>query len=62
MSDIADLMVRDPLKLSEQDIDKMMAHYRNLRHTFNSAPAAPTAKLTAKEKLTAGLKLGDLDL
>lgn len=62
MSDIADLMVRDPLKLTEQDIDRLITHYRSLRHTFNSAPAAPLAKLTAKEKVTAGLNLGDLML
>jgi hypothetical protein len=62
MSDIALLMVRDPLKLTAQDIDQLIAHYRSLRHTFNSAPAAPAPKLTAKEKATAGLNLGDIDL
>jgi cytochrome c553 len=56
------LMVRDPLKLNEQDIDQLIAHYRSLRHTYNSAPAAAPVKLTAKEKATEGLNLGGLDL
>lgn len=67
VTDISILFARDPLKHTEQDIDRIIAKMREARHTFNTAarkPAASGPKLTAKEtdaaKLSLKLDLGGL--
>lgn len=51
MSDINDLMDRDPLELSEQDIDAIIAYQRKMRGLAESGKrpkkeAGPTKKLS----------------
>lgn len=63
MSDMTDLFMRDPLDLTNEDIDAMIEKYREARKTFKAAPSAVKAKkepkLTAaqQEVQTLGLKL-----
>jgi hypothetical protein len=62
MSDIATLFARDPLKMTDADIDKIIETMREKRHLFNSAPQPKGNKLTKKEEeVSSGLKL-DLNL
>jgi hypothetical protein len=66
VEDIAILFARDPEKMTDADIDAIVAKFRANRHLFNSsggtAPKAP-AKLTAKEaKTKADLSNLTLDL
>lgn len=68
MSDITELFNRDPLKLTNEDIDKIIAHYRENRKAFNANPgavkgrrAAPK-KLTEKEQAVSGLKIDNFKL
>ena len=64
MSDIAILFAKDPLKLTNDDLDKAIAAMREARHKFGAgdktAGAAP--KLTEKEKVAQKLDLGDLNI
>jgi len=68
---IAILFARDPLKHTDQDIDRIIEKMRADRHTFNNSPkpaaGAAAPKLTAKEKAAVDgvgsklkLDLGDL--
>lgn len=62
-TDIALLFARDPLKMTNEDIDALIAAMREKRHLFTSAPAAKGSKLTKKEsevadKLSLKLDLG----
>jgi hypothetical protein len=62
MSDIAILFARDPLEMTEEDIDRIIESMREKRHLFNTGAAPTKGKLTKKEEeITEGLKL-DLDL
>jgi hypothetical protein len=49
MSDLAELFERDPLQLSDQDIDRIIADLRERRKTFNTTgkAAKPKAKPTS---------------
>jgi len=62
-SDISELFRRDPMQLSDADIDLIIEDMRNKRHLFNANPGAVTAKktLTEKQKKASSLKI-DLDL
>lgn len=65
-SDINELFSRDPMKLTDADIDKIIMEFRKRRNIFNSNPAAAAAKpmskkLTAKESAVSSLKI-ELDL
>jgi hypothetical protein len=45
MSDIALLFARDPLELTDQDLDVIIAKFREARSSFGNAPAQkPAAK------------------
>lgn len=55
MSDLDTLFSTDPLKLSDQDIDKLIASYRAARNNFNLGVKPVKA---AKEKT----KVKDIDL
>lgn len=61
MSDIALLFARDPLKMSDSDIDQIIEAMRAKRHLFNSAPAGPKPKLT-KAEAEVSSKLSNIDL
>lgn len=61
MSDIAALFARDPLKMSDEDIDRIISTMRERRHQFNTGAIKSAAKLTKKEEEVSGLKL-DLNL
>ncbi len=61
-TDINELFSRDPMKLSEADIDRIIMEFRKRRNIFNANPAAIAAKpaaktLTDKEKAVSSLKI-----
>lgn len=64
-TDINLLFNRDPLSLTDDDIDKIIMEYRKRRASFNAAPAvaagAKGKSLTDKEKAVSSLKI-ELDL
>jgi hypothetical protein len=60
MSEISELMARDPLELSAQDIRQIIEVFRKQRTTFNvSGKPAPKTKVPAKPILGKDL-LSDL--
>lgn len=64
---IAELFARDPLKLSDQDLDAIIAHLRQSRQRFvagNLSAGKPEAKKSVTQKAgEAALKItGELDL
>lgn len=59
--DVVKLFARDPLKLSEQDIEQIIEKMRAMRHTFNTDAAAKPAAKPKKGNKAEGLDL-DLDL
>lgn len=60
--DITELFARDPMSLTDDDIDKIIAEMRKKRHLFKAAPKTGNApKKTAKEEKVAGLSI-NLDL
>jgi len=66
MSDaISELFARDPLELTRENIESIIAYYRENREKFVSGVKAPAATKTraAKPKADlAGLSLNDLGL
>jgi len=48
-TDIADLMSRDPLKLTKDDRREIIKAMRAARHTFNSGVVSAGAKKNVKE-------------
>lgn len=52
-TDMNELFNRDPLELSDQDVDKIIAYMRERRALFNAAPAAGKKK-PASSNLTEG--------
>lgn len=64
-TDVSVLFARDPLKHTDEDIDRIIAKMREARHTFNTVAKKPAAssgpKLTEKEKDATKLSL-KLDL
>lgn len=66
MSDVNELFSRDPLSLTNEDIDQIIEEMRAKRHLFQSAPASKPKAAPAKTKAQAdALKLNlnlDLDL
>lgn len=63
MSDINELFSRDPLKMTDQDLDQIIQTMREKRKAFKSQPASAKSapKLTEAQKKVSGLNL-DLDL
>ena len=62
MNDLAELMSRNPLKHTREDVATIVAEMRKQRLNFNLGAAAKAAKPAPASKLEgAGLKL-DLDL
>lgn len=65
MSDISELMNRDPLELTKDDLKEIVQFYRKQRHLFknNISPAAKkTTPKTPSAKAAAKLDIGDLEL
>lgn len=61
MSELSELFARDPLSLSDQDIDTIVKRMREARAQFElglKAPVGerPKAKKSTKELMTASLK------
>lgn len=63
--DINELFARDPLKLTDDDIDSIILEFRKKRAMFKSNPGATRSggvkKLTAKEQATKNLDI-DIDI
>jgi len=64
---IEELFSRDPLELSAQDIDKIIAHFRLHRKLWSQEEASAksqgrTAKAAATKALAQKMSLGDLSL
>lgn len=63
MSDISELFSRDPLDLTDEDIDRIIAHYRESRHLFNTGLTTGGKKTSSnltesqKEAKNLGLKI-----
>lgn len=64
MNSIAELMARDPLSLSRDDVLAIVNEHRNARHLFNSASAKAKAPVKESAAAKAGVKidLGDLGI
>lgn len=64
MSAIQELMNRDPLELTNEDVTEVVKWMREQRHLFKAQPARASSapKKTAKEQAVSGLDLGDLKL
>ncbi len=50
MSDVAELFARDPMDLSEQDLDRIIARFREARNQFNNQALGSEGKKTAGPK------------
>lgn len=61
--DVNELFFRDPLELTDEDIEKIIERYREKRHLFakDGLKGVKGPKLTEKEKKTKE-ELGDLDI
>ena len=65
MSDLTELFARDPLKYSKQDVQQIIAVYREKRKQFNAGGtlAGKAKPVSAKTKaLTDVIKSDDLDV
>jgi len=60
MTDINELFSRDPLKLTDENIDEIIAYMRKRRHLYIAGPAkskAASTALTAKQQAVSSLKI-----
>lgn len=61
MTDITELFSRDPLKLTNDNIDEIIAEMRKRRHLYNSSPAqlakGSSTTLTDKQQAASKLKI-----
>lgn len=66
MTDIAELFARDPMQLSEQDLDQIIRAFREMRGQFNlGAKAAGSTKPKTEKQIKENAfvkSLGELDL
>ncbi len=65
MSDLTELFARDPLKYSKQDVQQIIAIYREKRKQFNAGGTlAGKAKVVAPktQALMDVVKAGDVDI
>lgn len=64
MSEISDLFARDPLGLTDQDLSKIIAHFRASRSAFMQAGtrAKPTAEPKEKKPKATAISLDDLEI
>lgn len=64
MTDMTELFSRDPLSLTNENIDQIIEEMRKKRHLFNaggSTAGKPKPKLSKGQEATKGLDL-DIDL
>jgi hypothetical protein len=57
---ITELMERDPLLLSREDITAIIEHFRKSRVSFNTTARAPKATKAPTKKATLLASLGDV--
>jgi len=64
MTDINEMFSRDPLDLTNEDIDDIIEEMRKRRHLFKTvgAPKPGPTKLTEKQTLASRLDIGDFKL
>lgn len=62
MSDINELMTRDPLLLTKDDIREIIEKFRSSRHLWASGIATKTPSKKAATKAPTGVDLGDIEL
>lgn len=65
MSEVSELMNRDPLSLTKDDLTEIVKYFRKQRHLFKNNLGTTAAKkpaLTEKQAAAAKLDLGDLSL
>lgn len=63
MSDINELFSRNPMDLTDSDIDQIIEKMREQRKSFKQLPLGKAPKkLTEKEQKVAALKITDLKL
>jgi hypothetical protein len=61
-TDINELFNRDPLKLTDPDIGKIIAEYRRKRHLFMAAPTGAKKPAAAPKKTPAQIAASKLDI
>lgn len=59
MSDLAELFARDPLQLSNADLDTIIAKMRAMRASFNAGNMKAGSTKPTSEKQKAALALAD---
>ncbi len=59
MTDITEMFSRNPLDLTDSNIDEIIVEFRKRRHLYNSGPAklGKTGSLTLTDKQQAASKL-----
>lgn len=62
MTDIARLFAEDPLNLTKDNIDEIIAYYRTARNNFNLGEKAAGSTKKMKEASAPGAKVTTLDL
>ena len=62
MTDVTELFSRDPLSLTNEDIDQIIEEMRKKRHLFQSAPATKPKAAPKKTKAQASALKLDIDL
>lgn len=62
MTDIARLFAEDPLNLTKENIDEIIAYYRTARANFNTGEKAAGSTKKMKEASAPGAKVQTLDL
>ncbi len=62
MTDIARLFAEDPLSLTRENIDEIIAYYRTARANFNNGEKAAGSTKKLKEASAPGAKVTKLDL
>jgi hypothetical protein len=62
MTDIARLFAEDPLNLTKDNIDEIIAYYRTARANFNTGEKAAGSTKKMKEASAPGAKVTSLDL
>lgn len=62
MSDINELMARDPLSLSKDDIREIIEKFRSSRHLWANGITTKAPSKKAATKAPTGVDMGDIEL
>ncbi len=57
MSDITELFSKDPMKLTDQNIDEIIEHMREKRHLYHSGNFTQAGKKVTPKEPASGFKL-----